>query len=309
MVRRTPAGVEAQLPDVEVLADVPAAPAELSNRYLWVGVDGSTWDLTDGPVSVMAGIRGLGLPTPEHWLDDGLSDGTTHQGLRIPSREVFLPVRVRGGEDIADLDAAFAASLDPAGQGTLIVQAPNTRWRAIDLRYQDGAEGEYDLDLRIAQRATYGLRMVAEDPYWYTDPVTVDYSAESPASFYGAGAPPFNISASQALADATVTNHGDVPAPAVWTITAPFTSFTVGVGPAMLSMALAKATGWIRADMRPGVGRIVDEAGANRFAAVTDARFAPIPPGREVRLGIALAGPGAGSSVQLAFTPRYRRAW
>ncbi len=285
--------------------------SEQSLNWTLVDTAGVSWDLNDGAVTAQAGASGFGIPTPTHWHTEGPSlDGSRWQGMRTGSRSVFLPVRLAAetSEAMLELERAFFVGLDPAREATLSVQTPDGSIRSLALRYVEGAEGEYEIDPILAGDAAYGLRFIAANPFWAGKLVRTTYRyGVATAMFPG---PPFNLNPSDLLQDSTVDNPGDVPAFPKWTVRGPCSAFTVGVGTAVASMTIALAAGqWVEIDMDPRRLTIVDQAGVDRWDDTTDVAFEPIPPGPGVGVTTDVVGSGAGTEVELRFTPRYRRAW
>ena len=277
--------------------------------YTWTGTDGSVWDLTTGPVQIASGASGFGIPNPTHWWDEAPTvDGAAWQGMRTPGREVFLPIHAKGGDDQIALERAFFASISPRSEGTLRLTAPDGTWREINLRYVEGAIGEYDIDPVILGYAPYPLRFMAADPYWHGDDIVTTFVAGTPAAFFPG--PPFTIANPNTLNSARVTNPGDQDAYPVWTVTGPCDSFSIGVGTATVDATVTLAAGeTIQIDMSPRALTVLDGTGADRWSVLTDAQFSSIPANATVALTTSVTNAGAGSSVSLAFTPRYSRAW
>lgn len=291
----------------------PARQPRPSFGMTWTGTDGATWELCSGPVGLLSGARGFGLPTPQHFLDEspGLH-GTSHRGLRYPARDVFLPVELKDYSDMLALERSFFAGLDPAGEGVLSVTAPDAVTRWLRCRYVDGAEGEYEFDPLLVGRATYGLRMLAGDPWWHGEPVLKDFPFQEPSTAGFFPLPPVRVGATHALNRGEVTNPGQAESFAAWRITGPFTGFSVGVGTSVVSATIRKAAGqWVEVDMHPDRLTILDETGASIRSSVTEWNPAPIPPGGSDLVTHILGGVGGegNSSVRLTFPTLYRRAW
>jgi len=271
-----------------------------------------SWNLTDlsSPVLKLRGATGTGQADPTHWWSEAPTiDGSQWEGARIGRGQVFLPLEVHAADSATFLveHEAFMQSLKPRQQGVLRVSRPDGQWREIGCRYESGADLAIELDPVKSHRAVYGITWATPDPYWSGAPVSVTFVQPVATTFFPG--PPFTIGAGSSLNSATVTNPGDEDAYPVWRITGPFTSFTVGVGAAVVSMTrTVTAGGWIEIDMTPRALTIVDNAGVDRWDDVTAVEFAPIPPG-EVDLVTTMVGSFAGSAASLTFTPRYGRGW
>lgn len=299
-----------ETPTPEAIAPVRVPPRRRVT-YTWTGTDGQVWDITDGPVRLAAGASGFGITTPTHWLNESPGvDGAQWQGMHVGPKDIFLPVHVHGGtsENMLDLERAFFAGLNPRLEGTLRATAPDATWREIRARYKEGAEGEYDLDPILMGYAPYPLRLLACDPYWGGPEVSVTFPFVEPAQFFPG--PPFTLLPNSTLDTASVDNPGDEDAFPVWVISGPCTSFRVGVGTAVVAATITLLAGQsVTIDMDPRRLTVTDQAGADRWSTLTDATFDPIPPGVGVPLVTEISGATSSSSVELRFTPRYRRAW
>lgn len=300
VVRTTPAVVEP--PYVPPVASV-------RDRVLfeWVGVDGSRWDLSNGPVFLLPGVSGLEMPVPahRHRVAAGF-DGGTWQGMRIESREIGMPVGIGilEWQEMVDVARRFRQSYNPSAEGTLIARLPDSRSRQIRLRYQEGGEGQWDKDPLFRGQAFYDLTMLADIPWWHGEPITRLYGNNPPPNIFPG--PPFNLASGFSLTNDKVSNPGELGAWPVWTVYGPFTGFTVGVGPSVATMTLTKPLGgWVRIDTTPGRGSIMDEAGNNQIGAMDDVTFVPIPPGDDIPLSLSVVGGTTASYVELNFTPNY----
>lgn len=308
LVSTAPAGAESGAVE---MPQTPAPQGQMTWTWSapWLGRE---WTLTDtaSPVMKMAGAQGVGQVDPTHWWSEAPTvDGSQWEGFRTGRGEVFIPLLVSSDTyDGFEVEhEAFMQTLDPRQEGVLRVTRPNGRWREIGCRYTSGAEMTADWDVTTSLAATYGVTWATADPYWRGQEVVARFQNAIATRLLPA--PPFVLSAGQTLANATVTNPGDVESYALWRIEGPFSSFSVGVGDSLVDVALPKFAGeYVEIDMRPRRLTITDETGADRWDNVTDVVFSEIPPGK-TPLTVVVNGSGAGSAVTLTFTPRYRRAW
>lgn len=310
-----------------VVVEPPGRPAVITDprqsfTVEWFGTDGSHWNLTRGGDVILApGVRGFGMPNPEHWLRDSLGDGASYHGTRFPAREVVMPValipRMRSG--FLPLDRAFMGAMNPRGEGVLRVTDPFGQYREITCRYTGGADEAFPSDPLFHGSTTYPLTLIAADPYWRGAPITRTFRTQvdvakrptfppvgDPLSFYFRRADTLD-------GEGQITNPGDIGANLVMVVKAPFIGFSVGLkrdddDVVTVDMELTKSTGAVVVDTSGGMTRMYDETGANVRAYATDFLSAPIPPG-ESTLKLEVYGPGAGSSVEVSFEPRYYRAW
>jgi hypothetical protein len=204
-------------------------------------------------------------------------------------------------------DRAFWASLQPGVHGTWTVATPNSGSRSLACRFVDDGQHAFEVDPVLQGWASYGVSLVADDPFWRGSPVRRTWAQSAETDFYGGGtAPVFNISSGSQLGSATMSNPGSVEAWPVWTIRGPLTSVTVGVDGRTVAWNVALVEGDILViDTDPTVQSawlngvdVTDQLGS--------ADFAPIPAGLERPLSLSMAGTG---SVEAAITPRFYRAW
>lgn len=277
----------------------------------WRGTDGQSWPLTRaGQVKLMPGARGFGYPTPQHRRRESLSHGSSHHGLRIPQRQVYMPVGIltTPGEFL-DVDRAFGAGFDPYSTGRLRVTTADAEWREIECRYDEGFEGEYEFSPLFNGVAIYQIYLTAEDPFWRGAPVVEYYPFVADTGGPTFPGPPFYRPPANKLdGEGQIVNPGDVEAHAVERIDAPFTGFDVGIGDQFVSMTLTKATGFVVVDTTGGMTTMTDETGANVRKYATNFQSPPIPPG-ETTLKLNVRNPGPGSAVTISFEPRFYRAW
>lgn len=286
----------------------PTPTPEPTFRFTWFGTDGSEWDLVQGPAWLLSGTRGYGMPTPQHWLREspGL-DGATWDGLRLPPREVYMPVEIHAPDDIIGVDRAFFSGLNPRLEGKLRVTAPGGKYREIACRYVEGAEGELETDPHLVGRVVYPLRMVACNPYWRGEPVSLQVRQGTALPFFPG--PPFHIAPGLSFSNAPITNPGDEPSYAVKRMHGPYSGFTVDIGGSLVSMEIDKAAGeWVDVDMRPDYGTFTDETGADVSAHVTARSFAAIPVG-DTTISLTFTDEGTGTGADISFDTYYWRAW
>lgn len=291
----------------------PSAPVErFSFSWSLTGVDGSAWDLTNGPVILMPGTQGLGMPDVEHWWQTSpVIDGSRWKGMRTAQKAVILPVVISADSWDAwrDLDAALFRAVDPSGEALVSVIAPDGVTRSMGLRLTGG--GEVDSNPLWDERpfATYALEFAAAQPYWRGDVIQGAYKGGTTAPLFPG--PPFNINPSSTFETATVTNPGDVAAWPRYVVTGPCSAFTVGIGDSVVSSSRALTVGQsVTVDTDPAVLNISDQDG-NRIWEFMDSReFAAIPARTEVPLTISLTNHDTtNSSATVEFTPLYRRPW
>lgn len=276
---------------------------------------GRTWELSDcdAPVYRVLGPVSNGLTDPSHqWLTAAKINGSLWQDHRVDvARETHLVgIETTTTAEFAVEHAAVMAWADPTREGLLRWTRPDGTWRELACRYESGLGlSSWEGDPFEQCRALYPVTWVAADPFWAGPPMVLSFPYEVASSFFPG--PPFTFAAASSLNSSQVDNPGDVPSYALWRVTGPFSSFTVGVGDALVQMAVSKAAGqWVEIDMRPGVYTMLDETGADMWDFQSEAAFEPIPPGvSDLTTSVSGSNLGPTSGVTLSFTPRYRSAF
>jgi hypothetical protein len=163
----------------------------------------------------------------------------------------------------------------------------------------------------VAGWASYGITLVAEQPFWEGPAVTRAWQASEPVPFIGGG--PSNptgglyISSGSTLGSASMPNPGDEPAWPVWLIHGPTVSVSVGVGGRVIEVPFPLAEGeQLLIDTAPTAQTAIDSDGVERTAELGQVEFAPVPPGESVDLSLTMVGQGV---VEAAITPLWHRAW
>lgn len=237
--------------------------------------DGRAWPLddTDG-LRAAPGRRGFHAPSYAHWRDESPAvDGAFYRGSRVPPRDLFLPVHLINGDPVRLLATrrGFVAALSPErGECVLTVAYPDGSSRHIRGRYLEGMEGAEDNGGWGIPLVSYGLRFIADDPYFYGDDIPLDWQGtQSRTELPIPGADTFfeAVSGAQVLGVTRVDNTGDVDAWPFWTFHGPFTAITLANDSSGRSLTLthtaAGTANAVTIQTRPGQTAILDEAGAN----------------------------------------------
>lgn len=274
-----------------------------------VGGDGSTWDLYHGPVRLLAGASGFGPTDPEHWWKTSPSlDGSRWQGMRIPHKEMMLPLYIHTAGSIqwGNTSAAFFEAVDPSRECFLIVARPDGTQRQIPIRLESGGDVSYDVDPLLLRYGAYALSFVAADPFWQGPQVSTTFDVSTPTPLFPG--PPFGIASSRSISSGAITNPGDFAAWPTWEVQGPATGFTLGIGLDVVTLVTnLTSTQQAIIDMRANTIRRSD--GTDLWTSAPQADFAQIPAGVNVPLSMSISGAGAGTSITCSLIPLHRMAW
>lgn len=281
------------------------------------GDDPAEWALNlidpaaHGLMLVQDGVRGLGMPAVQRWASTAPAvHGSRWRGHRVEEREVHWPLLVwsdRGTDAWLERDRALWAGLRPDLVGLWQV-ATASGWRRLRLRWVE-ADDQYARDPLRAGWNVYGIRLVAEQPFWEGETRVVEWGAATAVPFFPG--PPFTIGGGQDLGSATLTNPGDVPAWTTWRVHGPCPSARVGVAGRVIEVPFGITAGQtLVIDTAPEAQTAIlhttpDGEGVDRTGQLGAASFAPVPPGESVELSLQAAG----GRVSCELTPLYYRAW
>lgn len=282
----------------------------------WTGDDGVLWDLTtgEGGAVMMPGVRGLTMPPYTHHKSTFASvPGSRWRGYSVQDREVFWPIQIfhdLSSDEWVQRDRAFWDTLAPHKTGIWAVTQPNGEKRTLRLRLKDDGDPVYSHDPALQGWSNYGLTFEAEQPFWEGGggAVSKTFTPDSSVDFFGdtVGGTPFYISRSSTVATAVMNNPGDVEAYPIWTIKGPCTAAQVGVGGVNITIPFAVADGQTLTINTAPSSQVAKLGSVDKTADLTSVNFAPIPPGTNVILSLAITGTG---TITASITPRYFRAW
>ncbi|MEI4273930.1 hypothetical protein TEK04_19590 [Klenkia sp. LSe6-5] len=296
-----------------------------------VGADGSVWSLTTrgAPAQLLGGITGLFNADGEtRWTTRDV--GRRRRGRIVQGRSVSFQVLL--GDNLhpssAPWRAVNAAWWAALGGGddpfTLRLTLPETDSlgrpdvRTLQLWDTSTDPGTSAVFSPYAGRAVFPVTAEAESAFWSGPEVTASfvYNPAADVDYYGGPdglGPPFYIGGGSQFDNATISNPGQTPAWLRWAITAPFSSASVGVGGDLIPLPFAQVLSQrVVIETDPRRRSITDGAGNNLWPLIgpgLEPLFAPVPSGMSVPLSIVLDNPAAGSRVDVALPPEYRRAW
>lgn len=298
---------------------VPTIPTRRPYRGLTVyltGADGSTWDITNGPVRLQPGVTGL-LPgdVEPRWGGSPTMPGSTWRGHRVTPEEFTLPVLVRGavGLPFRDLDAQLWGALVQGEECVLSVVTPDAVVRTMPVRFLGVGGGALERDPLIMGHVPYPLSFVAPDPRWRGAVTSQTFRPTGdPPPFFATSGGVLNIASGQSTANSTVRNAGDVAAWPVYAVTGPVASFQVGVGANTIDFEAVAAGSTVWIDTHPAAQTVGYSRGDNSedaWSRLTARRFEAVPPGAEVPIVVVLDEPGDEAAIRVELTPRYIRPW
>lgn len=246
----------------------PPRPRIKPRTILFTGADGSTWDLTNGPVTLGRGVRGLVPGDVENiWQGGTSTPGATYRGFQHPGPEdVVLPVHITAPPGAAwrDLDDRFKEALFPGVQCrvTVVAQDGTARWRPIYL-VGPGVE-ELDVDPEMLGHLTLRPRFEAPDPFWRGayEPVELTPTPDFPTLWQHVGGV-MNLAPRSARGSAVLRNDGDVPAFPRITASGPMGGFTAGVDAAIFEYGEIPAGATVHVDMHPTMHSVGFTEGTN----------------------------------------------
>lgn len=265
------------------------------------------------------GKKGFDGATYQHYRDESpMVAGAFWRGVRALPRELFFPIVIRDmNRDLALAKRrALTKALSPARgkECTITTSWPDGSARSIRARYVDGFDGaERGPGEWGVTTMKYGLRFIADDPYFIGDEVVLPYQlvASTRTELPIPGADTFYevVSSSLLAAGTVINNPGDVDAYPTWNFTGPFTqiqaenvtsgkTFTITYTAATSANTLSLVT-------EPGKSYLVDENGVNRWnSLVAGYQLWPLVDGDNT-VNITLTGPTTDSAAIVTFFPLY----
>lgn len=308
--------------------------------HTWTGVDGSVWPISEPKSGVFlrqGGLRGTGMPSHTSYTDESPAlAGVRHRGSRVLERDIFWPLHLfsdAGSQGWLERDAAFWRSFHRNVPGVWRVQAGSSI-RELACRFAE-ADDIMARDPAYFGWATYGIRLVADDPFWRSSWVVRQFDNTATTSdFFGPSGygPPFYISSSSQIGNASISNPGDEPSYLVYILHGPFDEASAGIGdPAAVTEYLSPVPAGqsVVIDTRPlaaSTARLIatptadpetetvlweaqvfTDPGVSAFAGTGRlALNSPLQPGQERPLSLSMVGAG---SMTVAHRPPFNRAW
>lgn len=318
----------------------PEPPTFSAVRMTWTA-KGSVWDLTDPSTGLclLSQIRGLGTPKYTRYsITSPATPGSQFRGVSVADREVFWPLHIWHDDSSLgwmDRDRAFWATMDPYETGTWTAHLPTGEKRTLQLRFIDDSDHAPEVDPILRGWDTYGINLIAEQPYWEGDPVVRSWKTSTPLTFFDPTGPQLvNINSGHTMDAATLDNPGDAASYPRWFIDGQASSGTVGVNGVTVNIPFAIDSGKClviesdpdligatlydispdqlalpEAQRKKPSARIIGVDLINPVDKTPDlgeADFAAVPAGSSVPLSLSVTG---GGSIEVLLPTRYRRAW
>lgn len=277
----------------------------------------------DGSEGVRArlAVRGTGMaPVGAQWFE-GAGDGKTFRGGRTLARILDMPVRVYAPPDdwenrelvrqrfanlarvlsIKNAPARLTLDLDVESEG-------GDRWWADVVRV-GGGDWDWGVDTDGKSYIHTVFTFEAGDPYWTSEdqeskvisPEGVGLGLLGP----GISLTQLRVGSTAGFGEVSIYNSGEVEAYPVWTLTAPFSGFSVTSerGESLVWVGdTPKASGYIVVDTKNAT--VVDETGANRYAELDPApQFWNVQPGT-TEASVVMSAAGGASKVTVVWNIR-----
>jgi hypothetical protein len=220
----------------------------------------------------------------------------------------------RRGAAWRELDGQFWQALSARHVSELVMEGQ----RSLRFRLDEGNDDlAFTEDPARLGKAVYPIACIAEEPYYRGKTGVTSFTFQDPGAevnYYGGAAglgPPYVISESSALRTASVPVPGDVEPWAIYRITGPAPSVSVGVIGHMIALPFA-----VQQDDTVTIDTeresITDRSGNDLwplmgFASTED--FATLPLGDAVPVVIDMPDAGNGARVEVEVPSLYERAW
>lgn len=279
----------------------------------WTDPAGGVWPLSVTSDALgwftTGGIAGWGSRPYEITSDPLPRGGDEVRFIRAQAGRITWPLYIWGETHVQfvqryrDLRRAFLMTAHRRLPGILKVAYPDGSARTIEAYYEDGFAGEAGENWLFANPV---LTLFCPDGFW-KDVVPVVVPRTYPATPVPFLAPYPTVSDGRVLGNTTIVNTGDVDAWPDWVITGPMTAIVATNHTTGLTFTLTTTlTGGQQVTVTTQRSTVRGPGGANLVSGLNwpTAYLWPLAAGSN-SVEFALAGSGAGSSVELSFYPRY----
>ena len=272
------------------------------------GTNADTISFDDDNYVLEVGTRGFGIPSPILRIDPSASNGGTYRFSKRDVREIDLPIAILGASQTETEAKLRRLSNILRDKAVLAVTYENGEVWTLDVYLAGGGQTTFGSTAND-YFCQWDLILQAPQPFWQsTNPFSVSIISDATTRGLLAGSSPkslafLRVKTSQAFGTVTVSNDGDVDAPAVWVITGPSTLTTItldGVGFTFDDALTSAETITIDCE----AGTVKDQDGVNRYAGLGSApKLFAIPPGNAT-LTITVTGATSNTRVQGSFAER-----
>jgi len=272
------------------------------------GTNGDTISFDDDNYVPQVGLMGFGIPSPILRIDPSASNGGSFRFSKRDVREINLPLMILGESREETETKLRRLSYILRDKAVLAITYENGETWTLDVYLAGGGETQFGAT-GSDYFCQWDLALQAPQPFWQsTAPFSVSIVSSSATRGLLAGSSPkslafLRVKSSQAFGTVTVTNTGDVNAPAVWTIKGPSTLTTIqlnGVGFTFNDTITSATTITIDCE----AGTVKDQTGANRYSGLgTAPKLFSIPPGDQT-LTVSVTGATSDTKVTGTFSSR-----
>lgn len=287
------------------------------------GNDLLTWDTSVKAFVIKQGLTGFDLP-PRDLVRSKIAGiaGSRLREVRVNEREVFVPMFVAGGghsdflsrrDEVADMLSEVGVDYQTNGGTFDLVASSERSTRTLRCMYESGLEGDFSADAMGNWWESFGLVLLAVQPYWqdgeWSTPTVRLPDAEAWFPDF-----PGVLSPSRVLgADMPVLVGGDAPSWPTVDVTGPATSVTITSAAAGLTVTVPDglASGeFFRLTTDPRIKRVASFDGVTDWTRVgpDDAYGNGMPPG-VVDVSITVPGATSATSARVYGPALYQRAW
>lgn len=276
---------------------------------------------------IMPGMTGMGLPPVDVITQQtpGM-DGAWLREVRVGPREVFLPILAASNTSHVDylamldrlqgfLDARAVADVTAVDGSCQLIARSAWGERRLTTVYLDGMQGDEGQDRAGSYWSTFGVRLLAADPWWRAAEETVlEFKVGSGDPFLATAASgdvwPRKLAPSvSAGADMPITVGGRVPVWPTIEVVGPATTVTVTTDAGMavdVGAVIGGETLTLVTDPRRRSARVNGTPAWARVAA--GPRFARLSAGSNT-ISVAVPGATSATRVRLRWHVGWRTAW
>lgn len=259
--------------------------------------------------TLQTGTRGFGIPSPILRIDPSASNGGSFRYSKRDIREIDLPIAITGSD--REETETFLRRLANIFRDKVRLQStyPDGSVWYLDCYYAGGGETVFGSTANDYY-CNWDVILRAPQPFWQsTEPFSVSIASSTGTRGLLAGSSPkslafLRVKTSQAFGTVTVSNDGDVDAPAIWVVKGPSTLLTIqkSDGTGFTYTTSMSSSDTITIDCEKGT--VVDASGVNKYSGLgTAPKLFSLPPG-STTMTITVSGATSDSRVLGYFMPR-----